>query len=208
MKREFLNELLKDIKEEDRKAIVDKIMEQNGTDVNNAKGDTKKLEDDIKTLKGEKKSLETQLTTANDTIEDLKKSNPDVEGLQKKIKEHEDTIKKLEDDHKAEVTKMKREAIATEILGKYKAKNSKSVKALIDDFEAKDDEDFKTLFDSKVKALSEADDTKFLFGEVQQQQHYDPAGGGDEPKGGLGLSFAESRNATVTPAFDPWGSNN
>lgn len=167
MKREWLNDLLKDIKEEDRKSIIDKIMDENGTDINSAKGDTKKLEDDIKTLKSEKKTIQGQLDTANQTIEDLKKSNPDVEGLQKKIKEHEDTIKKLNDEHKAEVSKMARDAINTELLGKYKAKNNKAVMALIDELEAKTNDDYKTLLDSKLKSLSEAEDTKFMFGEAQ-----------------------------------------
>lgn len=205
MKREWLNDLLKDIKEEDRKSIIDKIMDENGADINSAKGDTKKLEDDIKTLKSEKKTIQGQLDTANQTIEDLKKSNPDVEGLQKKIKEHEDTIKKLNDDHKAEVTKMARDAINTELLGKYKAKNNKAVMALIDELEAKTNDDYKTLLDSKLKSLSEAEDTKFMFGEAQIKQNYTPAGGGDPHKEGIGASMATQRNTTQVPAYDPWG---
>ena len=204
MKREFLEGLLKDIKDEDRKAIVDKVMAENGTDINIAKGDTKKLEDEVKTLKGEKKSIQGQLETANSTIEDLKKSNPNVEGLQTKIKEHEITIAQLEKNHKAEVTKLAREAINTELIGKYKAKNAKAVMALIDEFEAKDDEDYKTLLDSKLKALSETDDTKFMFGEAQKKQIYNPCGGSDPGKEGLGASMAAQRNTTATPSYDPW----
>lgn len=204
MKREFIEGLLKDIKEEERKSIVDKIMAENGTDINTAKGDASKLENEVKTLKGEKKSLEGQLTTANETIEELKKSNPDIEGLQAKIKKHEETIEQLEKDHKAEVIKLAREAINTELIGKYKAKNAKAVMALIDEFEAKDDADYKTLLDSKLKTLSEADDTKFMFGESQTKQTYNPGGGGDPGKEGLGASMAAQRNTTQAPAFDPW----
>lgn len=205
MKREFLEGLLKDITDETkRKEAIDKIMSENGTDINTAKGDTSKLENEIKTLKGEKKSLEGQLETANGTIEDLKKANPDVEALQTKIKEHEATIEQKEKEHKAEVTKLAREAINTELIGKYKAKNAKAVMALIDEFEAKDDEDYKTLLDSKLKVLSEADDTKFMFGEAQNKPKYDPAGGGDPGKEGLGASMAAQRNTTQAPAFDPW----
>lgn len=206
MKREFLEALFKDsiTDEAKRKEVIDKIMKENGTDIETAKGDTKKLEDDVKTLKGEKKSIQEQLETANSTIEDLKKGNPDVEGLQTKIKEHETTIAQLEKDHKAEVTKLAREAINTELIGKYKAKNAKAVMALIDEFEAKGDEDYKTLLDSKLKTLSEADDTKFMFGEAQTKQTYNPNGGGDPGKEGLGVSMAAQRNTSVTPAFDPW----
>ena len=134
----------------------------------------------------------------------MKKSNPDVEALQTKIKEHEATIVQKEKEYKAEVTKLAREAINTELIGKYKAKNAKAVMALIDEFEAKDDADYKTLLDSKLKALSEADDTKFMFGEAQTKQTYNPNGGGDPGKEGLGASMAAQRNTTVTPSFDPW----
>lgn len=205
MKREFLEGLLKDIKEEDRKAIVDKIMAENGTDINAAKGDTTKLEGEVKTLKGEKKNLEGQLEVANGTIEDLKKANPDVEALQTKIKEHETTIEQKEKEYKEELTKLAREAIDTELLGKYKAKNTKAVKALIDAFEAKDDEDYRTLLDAKLKGLAESEDTKFMFGEVKTKQNYDPAGGGNPGSEGLGASMATQRNTVAAPAFDPWG---
>ncbi len=200
MKREWLKEKCPNLTD----AEIDAIMAENGSDINKAKGDTKKLEEDLKTLKGEKKNLEGQLETANGTIEDLKKSNPDVEALQTKIKEHEATIVQKEKEYKAEVTKLAREVINTELIGKYKAKNAKAVMALIDEFEAKDDADYKTLLDSKLKALSEADDTKFMFGEAQTKQTYNPNGGGDPGKEGLGVSMAVQRNISVTPALDPW----
>ena len=200
MKREWLKEKCPNLTD----AEIDAIMAENGSDINKAKGDTKKLEEDLKTLKGEKKNLEGQLETANGTIEDLKKSNPDVEALQTKIKEHEATIVQKEKEYKAEVTKLAREVINTELIGKYKAKNAKAVMALIDEFEAKDDADYKTLLDSKLKALSEADDTKFMFGEAQTKQTYNPNGGGDPGKEGLGVSMAVQRNTSVTPALDPW----
>lgn len=200
MKREWLKEKCPNLTD----AEIDAIMAENGSDINKAKGDTKKLEDEVKTLKGEKKNLEGQLETANGTIEDLKKANPDIEGLQAKIKKHEETIEQLKKDHKAEITKLAREAINTELIGKYKAKNAKAVMALIDEFEAKDDADYKTLLDSKLKTLSEADDTKFMFGESQTKQTYNPGGGGDPGKEGLGASMAAQRNTTQAPAFDPW----
>lgn len=203
MKREWLKEKCPNLTD----AEIDAIMAENGSDINKAKGDTKKLEDDLKALNGEKKNLEGQLATANGTIEDLKKANPDVEALQTKIKEHEATIAQKEKEYKAEVTKLAREAIDTELLGKYKAKNAKAVKALIDEFEAKDDTDYKTLLDTKLKALSESDDTKFMFGEAQTKQNYNPNGGGDPGKEGLGASMAAQRNTTQAPAFDPWATN-
>lgn len=205
MKREWLKEKCPNLTD----AEIDAIMAENGSDINKAKGDAKKLEDEVKTLKGEKKALEGQLTTASSTIEDLKKTNPDSEALQNKIKEHEGTIEKLKNDHVAEVTKLARDAINTELIGKYKAKNSKAVMALIDEFEAKDNEDYKTLLDTKLKALSEAEDTKFMFGEAQTTTPYNPAGGGGGTTS-LAATIATQRNAgtqvqTNNPYANAWG---
>lgn len=200
MRREWLKEKCPNLTD----AEVDAIMAENGSDINKVKGDTKKLEDEVKDLKGEKKSLEGQLTTASNTIEDLKKSNPDSEALQNKIKEHEDTIEQLKKDHTTEVTKLARDAINTELIGKYKAKNTKAVMALIDEFEAKDNEDYKTLLNTKLKVLSESEDTKFMFGEVQTKTHYNPAGGGNPGEVSVGTSMATEKNTSYAPVIDPW----
>lgn len=149
-------------------------------------------------------TVSTELKTANTTIADLKKNNGDNEALQAKVEEYEGSIKTLKAEHEAKFTKLAREVIDTELLGKYKAKNAKAVKALIDEFEANDDADYKTLLDSKLKALSEADDTKFMFGEAQTKQSYNPNGGGDPSKEGLGANMAAQRNTSVTPSYDPW----
>ena len=205
MKREWLKEKCPNLTD----AEIDAIMTENGSDINKAKGDTKKLEDEVKALKGEKKSLEGQLTTASGTIEDLKKNNPDSDVLQNKIKEYERTIEQLKKDHVAEVTKLARDAINTELVGKYKAKNAKAVMALIDEFEAKDNEDYKTLLDTKLKALSESEDTKFMFGEAQTKSPYNPAGGGGGTTS-FAATIATQRNAgtqvqTNNPYANAWG---
>ena len=51
-------------------------------------------------------------------------------------------------------------------------------KAVIGEVEAPDNESYKLLLESKIKAASEAEDSKFLFGDVKVDTHYDPAGGG------------------------------
>ena len=166
MKRKFLEDLGLE------KDVIDKIMAENGADIEAEKAKTTKatteLEDAIK-----------QLDTANNTIKDLKKNNADNEELQQTIKEHEETIKQMKKDHEAEITKLARESINNELLSKYKAKNNKAVMALVDGIEASDNETYRTLLDSKLKAISEADDTKFMFGDLKVEPHYEPAAGGD-----------------------------
>ena len=87
MKREFLQNLLKDVDETARKTIIDSIMAENGADIENAK----KPYSDYEDIKG-------QLKTANDTIETMKKNGDDVEKLKKTIKDHENTIEIMKKD--------------------------------------------------------------------------------------------------------------
>lgn len=119
-----------------------------------------------------------QLKTANTTIKDLKKNNIDNEELQNKVKDYEKQIKEQRDKYDAEITRLGRESINNELLSKYKAKNNKAVMALVDEIEATDNESYKTLLDSKLKAMSDAEDTKFMFG-AQASTNYNPAGGSE-----------------------------
>ncbi len=89
------------MKREELKALglteeqIEKVMTQNGIDIENAKKPYKDYED----IKG-------QLKTANETIEDMKKSSGDVDKLNTKIKEYETTIAnmKTEAENKAKTT--------------------------------------------------------------------------------------------------------
>lgn len=64
-----------------------------------------------------------ELETANTTISDLKDKNGDNEELQKTIKEHEATIKKLGEDHAEEIKGMKIDAEISKILSENNAKH-------------------------------------------------------------------------------------
>ncbi len=199
MKREKLEEQLKGLitDETKRKEVIDNIMKINGDDIEKAKGE-------LETIKAEKKQLEGELTTANITIDDLKQSQGDNATLQAKLTEYENSIKTMKSEHEAELTKLARESLLTKALGKYKAKNEIAVKALIGEINAKDDKDYETLLDNRLKELSSADDTKFMFGEQQVVTHYNPDGGDPAPTKGYGETYAESRNTVATPAYNPW----
>lgn len=74
--------------------------------------------------KAEYNNVKGQLKTANDTIADLKKNNADNEDLQTKIKEHSETIKTMENNHKAELSAIKKRGAIDSLLLKNKAKYS------------------------------------------------------------------------------------
>lgn len=167
MKRKFLEDLGLE------KEVIDKIMNENGADIEAEKAKTTevntKLEDATK-----------QLEKANNTIKDLKKNNLDNEELQKKVTDYEKQIEEQKEKHNTEIIKLGRESINNELLLKYKAKNNKAVMALIGEIEAEDNDTYRELLDSKLKATSEADDTRFMFGDLKVETRYNPvAGNGD-----------------------------
>lgn len=167
MKRKFLEELGLE------KEVIDKIMNENGADIEAEKAKTTevntKLEDATK-----------QLEEANNTIKDLKKNNLDNEELQKKVTDYEKRIEEQKEKHNTEIVKLEREVINNELLSKYKAKNNKAVMAFVGEIEAEDNDTYRELLDSKLKATSEADDTRFMFGDLKVETRYNPvAGNGD-----------------------------
>ncbi len=165
MERKFLEDLGLE------KETIDKVMIEHDKDVQAEKAKATELNTKLE-------NANMQLKEANNTIKDLKKNNADNEELQKKVTDYEKQIKEQKEKYDAEIIKLGRESINTELLAKYKAKNNKAVMALVDEIEAKDNDTYRTLLDSKLKAISEADDTKFMFGDLKTDVHYNPAGGG------------------------------
>ena len=91
MKREFLTELGLE------KEIIDKIMEQNGKDIEQAKADYTNIKQQLENTKNE-------LETANNTIKGFEDMN--VEDLQKQINTYKESIKQIKADNAAKIKSM------------------------------------------------------------------------------------------------------
>lgn len=152
---------------------VNKVMEQNGRDVEAAKGE-------LATITKERDDLKKDVETRDKQIEDLQKSAKGNEALQAQIKQ-------LQDENK----QTKISAAVEKALTGAKAKNLTAVKALLKDLdkaELADDGTIKGLED-QIKGLKSADDTKFLFEEEAKQKKPTIKGaspadpGDDKPKG-------------------------
>ncbi len=160
MKRDFLKELgLED-------EAIDKVMAENGKDIENAKAAKKDLEDKIE-------MLETQIKEKDSKIDELAKSSDDAESLKAKIQELQETNKK----QAADFEQAKVDSAVELALVNSKAKNIKAVKSLLDLADAKlVDGKIKGL-DDQIKKLQESD--SYLF-EVAQK----PSIKGATPKDG------------------------
>lgn len=97
-----------------------------------------------------------ELDTANETIKNLKKDNLDNEELQKTIKNHEATIKKLKEDHESEVKGLKIDSAIGKVLTNNKAKYPELLASKIDREKLQVTEDGNVIgLDDQVKALRE-----------------------------------------------------
>lgn len=151
--------------------------------------------------------VNTELTAAKNTIkerdtqlETLKKASGDTEALQDQITQLQADNKKKDDDHAAELKKLKISNAVELALTGAKAKNNTAVKALLVDFigkaELAEDGTVKGL-DDEVKKLVEGKDTAFLFDTKAPDKKFKgakPGEKGDGAEGGMTLEKLKAMN--------------
>lgn len=146
------------------KEQIDKILDENSSDIGKAKGEVEGLKTQLETANKDKEGLEQQLEDTNKTLSDLQKSNEDAESLKTQISDLQNKIKTNGEKHNAEIQRLKVDAAVNSALTASKAKNIKAVKALLnlDNPELLEDGTIKGL-DEQIKELIKAEDSKFLF---------------------------------------------
>lgn len=193
MKREWLKELGLEAE------VIDKIMDENGKDVNKAKGETQ-------TLKTENADLKQQLATANTTITELKASNTNNEALQAKVTEYEQTIETMKADNQKKEFDL---ALENELI-KLNVHSTKAARAELDmDKIAYENGQFTDL---KEQTDKWAQEKAFLIKTGATHTHYNPAGGGDPDTKGYAAQIAAQRNSGAeqtqlqnNPYANAWG---
>lgn len=166
MKREFLKGLGLE------KETIDSIMEENGKDIEAAKGDLKSLESKISTLESDNTDLKKQVEDRDSQLETLKNSTGDVEAMKTQIADLQKANKDAAESHAAEIKQMKIDAAINSALTTAKAKNVKAVKALLELGDNVDIDESGVVkgLDEAIKKLQSADDSKFLFEESKKTQ--------------------------------------
>lgn len=135
-------------------------------------------------------NTKTSLSTAQTTIEDLKKSNGDNVDLQQKVSDYEAKIANLENASKAEKAKMLKEIAIKDALYAEKAKHPELLISKFDLSKIILDEKGENVVSGIEEQMKSNKETyKDLFGETEQQggaYHYTPNGG--ENKGNSGAT--------------------
>ena len=158
MKRDFLKNL--GIEDKD---LIDKILDENSSDIGRAKGELDSYKEKIT-------NLENDLKTKTDRIAELEKSNVDIQALQDKITQLETDNGTLKGELDTKVTALQKNHAIENGVRDAKAKNVKAVMALLDLEKV-------TFTDGKLEGLSEQLETltqneSYLFGD----NHHVPVG--------------------------------
>lgn len=156
----------------------------------NVNGDEYVTKANYSRLETDLNNTKTSLSTAQTTIEDLKKSNGDNAELQQKVSDYETKIANLETASKEEKAKMLKEIAIKDALYAEKAKHPE---LLISKFDLSkiilDEKGEKVVSGIEEQIKSNKETYKDLFGETEQQggaYHYTPNGG--ENKGNSGAT--------------------
>ena len=152
MKRETIENLLKEVgvAEEKMKSVVDTILENNGNDVEK--------------YKDKNANLESQLKSANDTLEKFK--DVDIDGLKGEVQKYKDAAAQAEADSKADIERLQFGYILDSALKSAGAKNTKAVKALLNDDGLKLNGESIVGLEEQIKAIKE--DNGYLFNDDTQ----------------------------------------
>lgn len=170
MKRDFLKGL--GIEDKD---IIDKIMDENSSDIGKAKG--------------ELDNYKTQLENVTNELNTLKNSTKDYDSLKEQVTQLTADKTNLQAELTTKLEQLQKTHDTENKVRDAKAKNVKAVMALLDP--TKDT-------DEQLEALKKGEDTSFLFGEAQPaspagaKPNNPPSNGGQGGNPPTGKSFVEA----------------
>lgn len=94
----------------------------------------------------------------------------DADGLKKQIEELTSTIEKNKSDYEAQIAARDFDDTIEKAINAAKGKNAKAIKALLDIDGLRDSKNQQQDIEKAIKALTEAEDSKMLFGEPEPKK--------------------------------------
>lgn len=149
------------------KEQVDKVLDAHHAELDPVQGDLEMARDDLNAANG---TVESQKTTISNLKKDLEEfKDADVSGMKQKIADLEADLQAKETEHQAQIADRDFQDNVKNMIAKYKGKNEKAIKALLDVDTLKVSKNQNEDLDKAMKALTEAEDSKMLFGESEGQ---------------------------------------
>lgn len=179
------------------KEQVDKVLDMHHEEIDQVNDKLQKAEDDLKAANA---AVETQKTTIGELKEELNKTEGvDVEKLIQKISDLETELTNQKKTHEDELADRDFNDLLKDSIASVKGKNAKAIMALLDVDTLKASNNQKEDVAAALKALTEAEDSKMLFGEPEAN----PVGTGNligqVPRSSSGTEDAVLRAAMGLP---------
>lgn len=165
---EIMEEFGLEVKEDKRKEFEAAVLENYRT-----VSDYEKQEDAIR-------SANEKINTAEETMKELKKElegykDVDVSGLHKKIEDLKEDLKKKDEEYQRQLSDRDFDDLLKDSINQAKGRNAKAITALLDVEGLKNSKNQKDDVAAALKALSEQEDSRMLFGEPDPK----PVGNGN-----------------------------
>lgn len=159
------------MKREDLEALglskeqIDKVLNMHHAEYDQVKKDLDTAQED---LKNEKEKTSSQETTIKDLKKDLEEfKDADVSGMKQKIADLEEDIRSKDENHRKEIADRDFNDILKDSIAAAKGKNAKAITALLDIDALKASKNQKEDISAALKTLTEAEDSKMLFGDPE-----------------------------------------
>ena len=172
MKRDFLKNL--GIEDKD---VIDKILDENSSDIGRAKGE-------LQTYKDKVTELEKDISTKDTRISELEKANEEVTTLKDQVTTLQADKTKLQGDLDTKLTTLQKNHAIENSVRDAKAKNVKAVMALLDMEKITYADGKLDGLSTQLESLTKDEGTSFLFGESGNPsgtQPGNPSGGNNNP---------------------------
>lgn len=158
--------------------------------------------------KGKLDTAESKVKADEDTMKELKikldaVKDVNVDDLKKQISDLTDANKKKDEDYNSKIAERDLSDLISGCISAAGGKNAKAIKALLDMDKIKESKNQKADVESMIKGLTEAEDSKMLFGasEEDETEHVDPIG--KVGKGSTGMSGVEAEFYRKNPDLKP-----
>lgn len=151
MKRDFLRDL--GIEDKD---TIDKILDENSSDIGKAKGELKSYQDKVSELEGSLKEKETEISSLNTKV-------GDTDALKQTIAQLEVDKTTLTNDLNTKLSQLQTDHAIENRVRDANAKNAKAVIALLDRSKITYENNELKGIDEQLDALKKANDSSFLF---------------------------------------------
>lgn len=159
------------MKREDLEALglskeqIDKVLNMHHAEYDQVKKDLDTAQED---LKNEMEKTSSQETTIKDLKKDLEEfKDADVSGMKQKIADLEEDIRSMDENHQKEIADRDFNDILKDSIAAAKGKNAKAITALLDIDALKASKNQKEDISAALKTLTEAEDSKMLFGDPE-----------------------------------------